>query len=60
MQHIILWKLILINLDTINCVGLNATGDIIASASSDMTVKLWDVKTGKVVHLGATADRSNK
>ena len=33
-------------------------GDMLASASSDQTVKLLDFKTGKIIHAGKTADGS--
>lgn len=48
-----------VTLGWIYCVRWNQSGDMLASASSDNTVKLFDVKTGKVLHSGSTADGSN-
>src|SRR5690348_7726361 len=45
-------------LDDINCVRWNTRGDMLASASSDMTANLWDFKTGKVLYTGKTSDGS--
>ncbi len=41
----------------INCVRWSSSGDMIASASEDNTVKPWDFKTEKVLHTGTTSDR---
>ncbi len=46
-------------LDYIYCVRWNPSGDMIASSSKDKTVKLLDIKTGKVLYTGTTSDRSN-
>ncbi len=36
----------------------NPSGDMIASASDDNTARLFDFKTGKVLHTGTTSDGS--
>lgn len=36
------------------------SGNVIASASSDRTVKLLDFKTGKVIYTDTTSDGRNK
>ena len=46
-------------LDWINCVRWSSSGDTLASASRDLTAKLWDFGTGKVLYTGITSDRSN-
>ena len=43
-------------LDPINCVRWNPSGDAIASASVDKSVKLIDLKSGKVILAGTTPD----
>jgi WD40 repeat protein len=35
----------------ITSIAINATGDILASGSSDKTVKLWNLKSGDEIHL---------
>ena len=44
-------------LDKINCVRWSPSGDELASASNDKTVKLVDFKTGKVLFTGNTSAR---
>lgn len=41
------------------CVRWSPNGEMIASASRDKTVKLWDVKTGKALYIGKTSDKRN-
>lgn len=36
----------------------NPNGDMLASASTDNTVKLLDLKTGKILYSGTTSDQS--
>ena len=45
-------------LEGINCVRWSPSGDRLASASNDKTVKLLDFKTGKVLYTGNTSDQS--
>ena len=44
--------------DQINCVRWSPSGDKLASASDDKTVKLFDFKTGKVLYTGETSNQS--
>ena len=37
----------------------SSSGDALASVSRDLTAKLWDFGTGKVLYIGITSDRSN-
>lgn len=37
--------------DSINALSFNATGNILASASSDETTRLWDMSENKEIHL---------
>ena len=46
------------SLDDIYCVRWSPSGDKLATASQDKTVKLLDFKTGKVLYTGITSDRS--
>ena len=46
-------------LDWINCVRWSPNGDMLASASGDKTVALFDLKVGKKVYTGKTSDESN-
>ena len=40
------------------CVRWSPSGDKVASASEDKTIKLLDFKTGKVLYTGNTSDNS--
>ena len=46
-------------LDWIRCIRWSPSGDMIASASSDTTVKLLDFNTGKTIHTGETSEKGN-
>ena len=46
------------SLDYIYCVRWSPSGDKLATASQDKTVKLLDFKTGKVLYTGITSERS--
>ena len=46
------------SLDAIYCVRWSPSGDKLASAFLDKTVKLLDFKTGKVLYTGNTSDKS--
>ena len=48
----------LLFLDYVNCVRWSPSGDKLASASEDQTVKLLDFKTGKVLYTRKTSDKS--
>ena len=43
-------------LDDINCVRWSPNGDMLATASNDMTAALLDFKTGKQLYAGNTSD----
>ena len=49
-------NLIILYLDYISCVRWSPRGDMLATASSDMTAKVVDFKTGKVLYTGTTPD----
>ena len=46
-------------LDSIYCVRWSPSGDMIASASSDKTIGLFDFKTGKRFYTETTSDESS-
>ena len=54
-QRLDVWIFIL---GLIRCVRWSPSGDKVASASHDKTVKLLDFKTGKVLYTGNTSDGS--
>lgn len=45
-------------LGAINCVRWSPSGDMLATASNDQTVKILDFKTGKELYTETTMDRS--
>ena len=46
------------SLDIINCVRWNSTGDLLATASWDQSMKVIDFSTGKIIHSKTTPDES--
>jgi len=54
---ILITKLLI--LGTVHCVRWNSCGDMLASASSDRTVKLLDFKTEKVIHTEENPESCN-
>ena len=47
-------------LDRINCVRFSPSGDMLASASSDGTVQVVDLRIEKEPHADGTSDGSNR
>ena len=47
------------NLEWINCVRWNASGDLVASVSSDGSVAMWEFSTAKLIYTESNLDKSN-